>query len=61
MPNQPWDAVSMDFFGITKKPERDDSIYVVVDRLYNMTHFTACMKTSDAPHIAIFATHIAII
>jgi hypothetical protein len=52
-PKEPWVDVSIDFIlGLPRSRKGRDSIFVVVDRFYKMTHFIASHKTDDTTNIA---------
>ena len=59
VPSGPWKSVSCDF--ITDLPPSNgfDSILVFVDRFTKMSHFTPCLKSTDAPEFAsMFLKHV---
>ena len=59
VPSGPWKSVSCDF--ITDLPPSNgfDSVLVFVDRFTKMSHFTPCLKSTDAPEFAsMFLKHV---
>ena len=47
IPKWKWDEIAMDFiFGLPKTPTREDSIWVIVDRLMKSAHFNP-IKVKD--------------
>jgi len=52
IPNMPWIDISMNFIlGLPKTFKGMDSIFMVVDRFSEMTHFISCHKVDDACYI----------
>ncbi|RDX86733.1 hypothetical protein CR513_31893, partial [Mucuna pruriens] len=53
IPTSPWVDISMDLLlGLPKSKRDRDSIFMVVDRFFKMTHFIPCHKLDDACHVA---------
>ena len=53
VPSASWVNIFMDFvLGLPRSRKCRDLIFVIVDRVSNMTHFISCHKTDDATHIA---------
>lgn len=53
IPDKPWQHISIDFvLGLPKTLCKYDSIMVVIDRFFKMSHFVPCQKTYDASKVA---------
>lgn len=53
IPSQPWTDVIMGFvMGLPRTQQRNDSIFVVVDRFSKMVHVISCKKSTDAVNVA---------
>lgn len=54
IPTRPWINLSVDFMlGLPKTKQDKDSIFVMVDRFFEMAYFLSFQKTNDATKIAI--------
>jgi hypothetical protein len=59
IPTTPWSSISMDFIVGLPESAGYTCIWVVVDRLTKMAHFTPCRETIDAHELAaLFLKHI---
>jgi len=52
VPKESWVDISMDFvLGLHRSKKDKDSIFVIVDRFFKITHFIACHKIDDTTKI----------
>jgi protein tyrosine phosphatase (PTP) superfamily phosphohydrolase (DUF442 family) len=53
-----WEKIGMDFIvGLPRTPKRDDSIWVIVDRLTKTAHFIPVKTTYTTYQLAMFYVH----
>jgi len=52
VPKEPWVMFLWILFWVYLGLGKEETIFVVVDRFYKMTHFITCHKTDDATNIA---------